>query len=794
MHPVDRFPPDWDLIPAPKYSKHPGRYGWTTEEIGPRQVLREHVDRGGNFCNRLRADQLVIDVDPKKFPSDQPRQDVRFFEVYGIDPTIPPRTNTPNGGYHLRYSKPCDVHVARALPDNAFPGIDFLSIGAQVVAAGSRAEVIDRDPDTKKPIPTGEYMEYRDVGPPLSEGVPPLPDALLSALSRPTDPGDLAALEAEAPYNSDDVLHALAFLDPVKFRDYDQWTQLGMAVWSASGGQAREEWIDWSTQDPQFADDRYRIGRHWDSWDYATYQQRGTNPPVTFRTFHKILSEHQANDAVPQSVRSRLAALDFQAQDDDPDLTPEEFKEALKTPTINDLVRRMNERYTAITAVGNKFRILIHPEEGDELVFLSRADFVAAEENNLVRIEDKKGNVKEYPLTQFWLKSPLRSQCKRIVFDPKRKPGKTRDAYNLWTGWGTKPARGGSWNCMKDLIENTLSGGDEQATEYIYRWLAWLFQNPGEPAGVALSFTGKQGTGKGTLGNCLKRLIGRHAIRINHSRHLTGNFNKHLMDKVFIFADEAVRPTQRGDVAALKAIITEPTVAIEPKGIDIFDVNNCAHVMIASNDTWFLPMAPQEHERRYMVCEVADNRIGDTPFWEDLHFELALGGEETMLYDLLHYPLEGWVPWQEIPRNAAYTEQALRNLSVTAQWVYQSLWDGQFNSHEAWPQAPIDHREQVIRTADAVRDDFKEFCRERGYSWNANGRGMITVFGKELADLLPCMNPKNSRGFGRRRIRMGAKTPWCYAFPFLGRAREELEASLNVGKIEWPPLDNDDDV
>ena len=790
MHPVDRFPPDWDLIPAPKHHKHPGRYSWTTEKIRPRQTLREHVDQGGNFCNRLRADQLVIDVDPKKFPSDQPHQDHRFFEAYGIDPSIPPRTNTPNGGYHLRYSKPSDVHTARVLPDDAFPGIDFLSVGAQVVAAGSWAEVVDRDPDTKEPIPTGEYAQYQDVGPPLSEGVPKAPEALLSALSAQVSGPGTATDPESAPYAPEDALHALAFLDPTKFRDYGSWSQLGMAVWDATGGQAREEWIDWCTQDPQFAQDRYRIGRHWDSWDYSTYRG-GDKPPITFRTLHKILAEHDAQDAVPQSVRSKLAALDFQPQDDDPDLRPDEVEEALKTPTVTDHIKRMNERYTAITAVGNKFRILIHPEEhDDELVFLSKADFISAEENNRIKVEDKRGDVKEYPITKLWLESPIRSQCRKIVFDPKRRPGTTgrgvRRVYNLWTGWGTKPAKGGSWDCMKDLIENTLSGGDERAAEYIYRWLAWLFQNPGEPAGVALSFTGKQGTGKGTLGNTLKRIIGRHAIRLNHSRHLTGNFNKHLMDKVFIFADEAVRPTQRGDVAALKAIITEPTVAIEPKGIDIFDVNNCAHVMIASNDTWFLPMAPMERERRYMVCEVSDSRIGDQPFWDELHFELALGGEEAMLHDLLRYPLGGWVPWQEIPHTRAYTEQSLRNLPVEAQWIYERLWDGTlggYGERKPWPPG----NRTMIRTRSEVRDDFKDFCHEREYKWSANGRGSEIEFGKRLRAVLPSVGKPVRR-------RMGDKVPWCYKLPQLDQARAELEASLLIGKIEWPPLDNDDDV
>ena len=35
------------------------------------------------------------------------------------------------------------------------------------------------------------------------------------------------------------------------------------------------------------------------------------------------------------------------------------------------------------------------------------------------------------------------------------------------------------------------------------------------------------------------RIFRDHALQITHSRHLTGNFNAHLIDALFLFLDEA---------------------------------------------------------------------------------------------------------------------------------------------------------------------------------------------------------------------------------------------------------------
>ena len=257
------------------------------------------MEGGGNVVIRLRPNQLAIDVDPKRFPPDQPELDRHFFEVYGIDPDLCPKTWTPNGGYHLLLSKqPADRLFASI---DRFPGIDLLSEGRLLVAPGSTAEVIDRDPhDPAVRHPTGEFVSYRADGPSPAEGLPSAPARLLEAVRRPEsrlrqpDDDDPEYTPGEAA----DLLHQL---DPADFRDYEEWRRLGMAIYAATRGEARSEWIDWCTSDIPYSSDQYRIGRHWDSWDRATYDK---GDPISFRTLH-FLALRNATDP----ARSRIPSV-----------------------------------------------------------------------------------------------------------------------------------------------------------------------------------------------------------------------------------------------------------------------------------------------------------------------------------------------------------------------------------------------------------------------------------------------------------------------------------------------------
>jgi hypothetical protein len=105
----------------------------------------------------------------------------------------------------------------------------------------------------------------------------------------------------------------------------------------------------------------------------------------------------------------------------------------------------------------------------------------------------------------------------------------------------------------------------------------------------------------------------------------------------------------------LKRLITEPTLTIEPKGLDLFTVPNSLHVMIAGNEEWITPASGDE--RRFAINEVSNHRKGNTQYFTNLYAEMSNGGLAAMLCDLQAVDLKGWHPRNDVPQTAGLQKQ-----------------------------------------------------------------------------------------------------------------------------------------
>jgi Family of unknown function (DUF5906)/RepB DNA-primase from phage plasmid len=281
-------------------------------------------------------------------------------------------------------------------------------------------------------------------------------------------------------------------------------------------------------------------------------------------------------------------------------------------------------------------------------------------------------------LGQWWLKHPERRQYFGLVFEPGGQPvvdGK----LNLWTGWGVEPKRG-DWSLTREHIFKVVAARDDDVDAYIINWLAWAVQHPGQQPETAPVFLGKRGSGRGTLGNAMCRIFGNHALHISSPDHLTGKFNAHLRQCVFLFCDEAYTVADKKAEATLKRLITEPTINIEGKGKDVVTVPNHLHIMMASNEDWVVPAG--EIERRFQVQEVANTHAQDVAWFKPLYDQLDAGGLEAMLFDLLRHDLRNWHP-RQIVRTAALAAQQAESLSPFDAWWSELLHDGHLPAGDA---------------------------------------------------------------------------------------------------------------
>jgi len=350
----------------------------------------------------------------------------------------------------------------------------------------------------------------------------------------------------------------------------------------------------------------------------------------------------------------------------------------------DDALAAMNDKFAIIENVGGKSVIacwepsLLHPGRR-VVIFQNKESFLLRYSNRYVTVETHDGSGGVFftrkKLGEWWLGHRDRAQYCGVTFLPG---GDTvvGEHLNLWQGWGVDAAPG-DWSLLRWHMENVIAGGNEEFADYVVRWIAWSIQNPAAQAEVALVLIGNKGAGKGTLVRCLQRIFGAHAFQVTSREEVIGKFNGHLQDCILFVADEAYWGGDKRCVGRLQGMITEPTLPIERKGIDLIQVPNYLHVLMLAEPGWVIPAG--RFERRYAAFDVSEVKRGDHAYFRALHNQIASNGAEAMMYDLQRTPLDGWHP-REIPesllKGAALQRQQAFTLPPLEQWYLSVLRDG----------------------------------------------------------------------------------------------------------------------
>jgi hypothetical protein len=375
--------------------------------------------------------------------------------------------------------------------------------------------------------------------------------------------------------------------------------------------------------------------------------------------------------------------------------------ELLKEDDNCQLLEELNIKY-AVVPMGNKMSILNIVK--DEIRFFSPGDFNLALQNRTA-IDDSGSEPKQIPASKWWLKHPDRKEYKKVDFLPEIE---TPDGvFNMWKGFAVKP-KGGLEDIplFHELIDDVICSGNEQWTVYLWGWLAHMVQFPHEKPGVAVVLrSDAQGVGKSRFAEYVGSLLGRHFRTVTHGRHIHGNFNSHLKDTLMLFGDEAVWGGEKSTESVLKQLITEPSMIIEMKGKDVFEVSSYLRLMLATNSEWAAPVSLTD--RRYFVLNVANSRKNDHEFFKQLIYEQNNGGSESLLQALLDFDLSNFEV-RNIPETPARLDQKLLSMDILQKWWVDVLSDEDFTIGEK--VLDLDNYNRIVISD--LTTSFDEYAKE----------------------------------------------------------------------------------
>jgi len=455
-----------------------------------------------------------------------------------------------------------------------------------------------------------------------------------------------------------------------------------------------------------------------------------------------------------------------------------------KEKAVDPVLQEFNDRFAVIENFGGMPKVI---EELDDAAYgrprLSKMSFSAFKErfcNRRVKIgQDGNGNPKFMQAGKWWIEHSARRQYHTIIFNPG---GESGSHYNMWRGFRCE-ARPGDCDLFLDHVRENVCSGDEEHYGYLVNWMARTVQKPASAGQIAIVLRGGQGTGKGVFAKTFGYLFGRHFLHISNSSHLIGNFNAHLRDAAVLFADEAFYAGDKKHESVLKTLVTEETLAIEAKGVDVEMSPNYTHIIMASNHEWVVPAGADE--RRYFVLDVDEKHKQDSRYFKAIIDQLRNGGYEALLHHLMIRDLSGFNV-RSFPQTQALREQKIMSLSPEASWWYGRLQAGALLSGEtSWAG-------KVVK-AD-LYEDYVNHSRDVGHG----RRAAETILGMFLNKELGGDWPRSRRLMAARRsitedgyqIETKTRLPH-YIFPTLEQCRQAFDKKY--GRQNWSATEDEDD-
>ena len=342
----------------------------------------------------------------------------------------------------------------------------------------------------------------------------------------------------------------------------------------------------------------------------------------------------------------------------------------------------MNAKF-AVVRIGGKTRVVFMEESfsypGCKVpVYSSIPDFRAFHDKRRKTVE-VDGEEKQIGLGTWWIRNEQRQQYDGIVYVPTNDSRLTAGKLNLWTGFGCVASEGDCSVYLQHLLENVCCN-EQEHYEYLVNWMAYAVQHPERPGEVAVVMRGNEGTGKGITAKQFGRLLGSHFRHITQAGHLTGHFNAHLQHCSVLFADEAFFAGDRSHELILKALITEETLMIEPKGVDPFPVRNCLHLIMSSNSSWVVPVS--HDARRYFVLSVSDAKKQDHDYFATIISAMDNGGREALLHFLLNRDLSTF-NIRNVPQTSGLADQKAHSRRGVDRLIEHLAHDGVLISADA---------------------------------------------------------------------------------------------------------------
>lgn len=680
--------------------KRPIIENWTKKKIDEDRIFSHK----GNLGWVIGENDLVVDVDPKNGGENSFKHLIKDLKLE-LHPTV----MTPSGGFHVYLSLPED-EIGKSFRKTLkkYPGIDFLTKGAQCVIPGSSTEV-------------GKYEWNDDLFGEFTQDKAPkkLTKILVKGNNKnsntdkygdtESDLGDFEGLIGNETMERSKVLDVLDKLNPSVGND--EWVRIGMALHNWHPVKGLEIWEDWSKAGTNYVEGE--TAKRWQSFTADT--SGGVTLGTVVHMAREVDYDTERVEVEDMMQKIKLAdekTLEF-------DLMPTIRKTGVNRLNKEKLAKVIQDRMKELTGVrmpiGN-IRGLIakevnvdglgelvdeneKPKWCDNWIYVnSHTGFMNLKTCGIHKAESFNIECGKYvPISESGTKPSASKfvsdhgfieKVDAIAYLPGVEDAKVelegRTLFNVFNP-KTLPIEATEFTedgkaaieTVKKHIEFIC--GNKEDSEVLLQWLAFQVQYPGKRILWAPVIQSIQGVGKSYFGELLRVCLGDRNIGTVSPTQVTSDFNGWATNVcVNVLEELRVKGHNRHEATnALKPLITDRMIQINEKGVKPYMTYNTANYMCFTNYRDALPL--DGDDRRWWVIFAPIQSLAEMKKYT------GLGASEY--FSRLFGAIEGYGP--EIRK-----------------WMLEVEISKEF---KAIKQAPMTgHKERMIATEDSGMDGLFE--------------------------------------------------------------------------------------
>jgi hypothetical protein len=315
-----------------------------------------------------------------------------------------------------------------------------------------------------------------------------------------------------------------------------------------------------------------------------------------------------------------------------------------------------------------------------------------------------------------WVKDPNKNSYEKIDFlpYPLKCPATT---FNLFKGFDIERVEGAKYNKMYvDLFREHLSylvDYKKDCADFLEKWFASIIQFPSVKSQVMICLKSSEGCGKNILLDIMASIIGHkyYLTTSDPAEDLFSKFNSCITNKLLINLDESQQSDTKKFYEQLKARITNPFIQIQPKGKDIFTINDFSNNFSTSNND--ITFKISNKDRRFALFECTQEKK-DEDYYNKL-FDMKTN--KDALYSIYTYLKSIEVEKYNFQRNRPITEYYKRCMEYFTCNIYEYFNQLFFDDIN-------DDGENIIEDngtgtwkyrASELYNNYLEFCKQQKY-------------------------------------------------------------------------------